>query len=349
MISRLLVVLLSVVSLAPLHAATLSIKDGTFQLDGKPFKPWGVRTASAAITDEYTTSLIAQLDDYKAHGVNSVTVFYEGSSGGFMNPFSPDGTTIDPLVEKRMEQIISEADKRRMVVVAGIFYQFAPHPVSADALRNSVVAVTKALQPFRNVIINVSNEQNSGKWKDFAPVFDMRVPENVAGLCKLVKATDPQRIVGSGGYDSKSNEEIGRSPDVDVLLFDTSHTDEDSAKLYDRYVKAGVTGKPMINVETFGGSTKPYLPPGVFNTPENEKLKAAYLREIAAVAPIPHLGLFLHNNPWFQGAKKGDKLHFEIGGNGDPTTPGFSWYFDAVKAASSLPVPQPAPAPAKTP
>lgn len=318
----------------PANAATLTIEDAQFKLDGQQIKIWGVRTASAVNSEENTQNLLSELGDYKAHGVNAITIFYQGSSGGYSNPFSKDGLTIDADVERRMEAIIKTANDLHMIVIVGIFYQAVPLPPT-DVVHSVVATVTKSLQPFHNVIINVANEQNSGKWKDSVANFDMRSPAKTIELCTIVKANDSKRIVGAGGYNPENNEEIGKSPNVDVLLFDTSHTAEDSKKLYERYLKKGVKRKPMINVEIFGGSTKPFLPPGVFSTAKNATLKEAYLREINAAAGIPNLGLFLHNNPWFQGVKDGDKLHYEIGGTGDEKDPGFRWYFDAVQKTSA--------------
>src|SRR3712207_8267423 len=53
------------------RSATLKVEGQAFQLDGKPFDMWGIRTASASQRQELTEHLIAQLDDYLAHGVNT--------------------------------------------------------------------------------------------------------------------------------------------------------------------------------------------------------------------------------------------------------------------------------------
>src|SRR5215213_5338842 len=60
----------------------LDVRGERFLLDDKPFDVWGVRVASATKDDAQTDHLVAQLDEYKAHGVNTVSVFYQGSSGG---------------------------------------------------------------------------------------------------------------------------------------------------------------------------------------------------------------------------------------------------------------------------
>ncbi|HEY1107012.1 MAG TPA: hypothetical protein VGE76_00220, partial [Opitutaceae bacterium] len=78
---RLLALLLMLTGLAG-HAAEITRDGGRLLLDGKPIKLWGVRTASASQTDDNTAHLLAQLEEYQRHGLNSVTVFYQGSSGG---------------------------------------------------------------------------------------------------------------------------------------------------------------------------------------------------------------------------------------------------------------------------
>ena len=66
-------------------AGTLSIRGDRFLLDGKPFDMWGVRVASASQSDDLTRQLIANLDDYKRHGVNAISVYFMGSSAAYLS------------------------------------------------------------------------------------------------------------------------------------------------------------------------------------------------------------------------------------------------------------------------
>ena len=316
-----------------LHA--LTAQGDRFMLDGKPFDMWGIRVASGAIDDKTADHLIAQLDDYRRYGVNAVTVFYSGSSAGFADPFSADGLSIDPAVQGRMERIIRECDQRGMVVIAGIFYQRTKMGFTDEqAARNAVRTVAASLRPFRNVIINIANEQNSTRYRQNAKV-DINDPQVVIELCRIVHEADPNRLVGGGGYKHENNEIIGRSKDVDVLLFDNSGPDLDSGALYDRFVAAGVVNKPMVNVETFGAWTAKFAPkvvPGVFP----DEVKAAYQREIDAAAARPGLSVFFHNNPWCQGPSVDAPIRFDLAGMGTADDPGIRWYFQAVKEARQL-------------
>src|SRR5690606_13771213 len=101
----------------------LSIEGREFRLNDRPFDMWGIRVASASQSEDNMNKLLEALDDYKAYGVNTVNLYYQGSSGGAEDPFNADGTAIDPGHRTRMERIIEECDRRGMVVVVGIFYQ----------------------------------------------------------------------------------------------------------------------------------------------------------------------------------------------------------------------------------
>jgi hypothetical protein len=306
----------------------LAVKGQRFLLDGAPFDMWGVRVASAAVTPQATEHLIAQLDDYRAHGVNTVSVYYQGSSASAVDPFSPDGRTIDPDAQARMELIVREAAARRMVVIVGIFYQRVERPRLRDweAAREAVRTVSRALAPHRNVLLNIANEANSRYYKDKPWARVGNVPDLIS-LCALARKEDPRRIVGAGGYDHAMNDEIGRARDVDVLLFDTSGASPSSGELYERFLAAGVRGKPMVNVETFGAWTNAFLPQGVFP----EEVKQAYQREIDEAARHPGLYLHLHNTPWFQAFSPGELSRYDLGGAGTKEDPGVRWYFEAVR------------------
>jgi hypothetical protein len=325
MIRRLsLVVLLTVFVCA---AATLTVDARRFLLDGRPFDMWGIRVASATQSDALAEHLIAQLDDYQRHGINTVSVYLMGSSGGYSDPFSPDGASLDPAHLARLHRILRECDRRGMAVIAGIFYQRANPPSLRDwdAAKRAVRTVADALKPHRNVILNIANEQNSGNYAKL-PWERVRNVDDLLDLVRIAKAADPNRLVGAGGYDHPKNEAIGKSPSVDVLLFDTAGPTPGSGELYERFVKAGV-GKPIVNVETFGGWTRQFLPQGVFP----DETKAAYRREVDHAARHDGLYLHFHNNPWCQGVDQGLRNRYDLGGEGTADSPGIRWYFDYVK------------------
>lgn len=320
----------------PLFAQKITIQNERFLLNNKPFEMWGIRVASASQSDSLTHHLVSMLDDYKKYGVNTINVYIQGSSGGFSDPFSKNGKKIDPAHVNRLHKIIEECAKREMVVIAGIFYQRVIHNVNDSrnlrnrkSIINATRAFTKVLADFDNVIINIANEQNSFFYQEFE-AFNFNDPQNIIQLCELVKKTDADRIVGAGGYTDSLNVIIGRSDHVDVLLFDTSSKDieenQDSGWHYDYYQKMGVTGKPMVNVEIFGGWTKQFMPPGVYP----EEAKKLHIQEITAAKKRPGLSVHFHSNTWCQGPSVGHKVRYHLGGKGTKDDPGIRWWFEAI-------------------
>lgn len=328
-------------------AAEVRVTGRTFTLDGRPFDMWGIRVASASQSQELTDHLVAQLDEYLAHGVNSISVYYMGSSSGYSDPFSPDGKSIDPAHQQRMEQIIRACDQRGMVPVIGIFYQRSDQPQLRDwaAAQEAVRTVTRALQPFRNVILNIANEQNSYR---YARMRWGRVqnPDDLLELCRIAKRIDPHRVVGAGGYDPTKNQIIGQSPATDVLLFDTDRS-LTTERAYERFLQAGID-KPMVNVETFGGWTNQFLPAGAFP----DSVKRAYYNEVAAASRHEGLYLHFHNTPWCQPFVPDERTHYELGAgprerngrmvpSGTVHTRGIRWYFEYVRERRKNPLPAP--------
>jgi hypothetical protein len=314
-------------------AATLSVQGRLFQLDGQPFDMWGIRVAGASQSQSLTDRLIAELDTYRSHGVNTVSIYYMGCSAIYSDPFSPDGRSVDPAHQARMEAIIRACAARGMVVIAGVFYQRseAPQLRDWDAAIAAVETVARSLRPFRNVILNIANEQNSSRYRRL-PWARVNNPEDVIALVRVARAAAPGLLVGAGGYDHAKNETIGRAPEMDMLLFDTLGP-EDSGELFRRFLAAGVD-KPMVNVETFGAWTARFQPQGVFPAEARNR----YLSEVAAAAEYEGLFLHFHNNPWCQPAPAEGEIRYDLGGQGTAADPGIRWYFEAVRAvARSVP------------
>jgi hypothetical protein len=318
------------------EAQILKVEGEMFTYDGKPFDMWGVRVASASQNDEFTRQLINNLNDYKSMGINTISVFLQGSSGGFSDPFLENGKSIEPKFWQRTEQIIKACQTKAMVVIIGVFYQRSmQNPEirqleSEEDIRNAVITVAEKLKPYNNVILNIANEQNSSFYKSFS-AFSFNNPEKIVELCKLVKETDPLRIVGGGGYHDSSNVVIGKSEFVDVLLFDTYSEDinngHHSGWHYNWFKEQGVTGKPMVNVEIFGGWTSQFTPQGVYS----DAGKKIHWKEIEEARKQPGLYVHFHSNPWFQGEAQQLGNRFDLGGDGTTENPGVRWYFEKIK------------------
>ena len=316
---------------------TLSVQGETFYMNGRPFDMWGIRVASASQSDILTDHLIAQLDSYYEYGINTIDVFFQGSSGGFSDPFLKNGKQIRKDHLERMKKIISACHSRGMVVVVGIFYQRSMagydnvrNISDATGVTNAVTSVAKVLRSYPNVILNIANEQNSAHYKN-CDFFDFNDPGKIIQLCRVVKSVAPRLLVGAGGYDDENNVVIGKSPDVDVLLFDTYDLDAEhnqhSGWHYDYFTRNGVNNKPIVNVEMFGGWTRKFMPPGVYDAEGKEK----HFRDVDEAVARRGLYVHFHSNPWCQGSSIGQETHYELGGTGTPVDPGIRWWFDYVK------------------
>jgi hypothetical protein len=323
---------------------TLTIAGNQILWNGRPGKMWGIRVASASSSEAACRHLLVNLGDYLAHGVNAVTVFFQGSSAGFSDPFSPDGARIDEAHLDRMRRIVAACDARGMAVIVGIFYQgvfSAGEGVrslrEADAVRQAVRAVAGAFRGAGNVILNIANEQNSHGYAPWKDVFDFRDPAMIGELCRLVHETDPARLVGAGGYHDDSNVAIGLSPHVDILLFDTFSKDvdagQDSGWHHDHFLASGVA-KPMVNVEIFGAWTKQFVTSAGAAGLYPPDGKALHTREIDAAAARAGLSVFFHSNPWCQGPSIGQPLRYDLGGDGSEHSPGIRWWFEHVRAVT---------------
>jgi hypothetical protein len=298
-------------------------------LDDVPVDLWGIRVASATMSDTLTDHLIAQLDDYKRYGVNSVTVFYQGSSGDQFDPFSADGTSIDAAHHARMLRIIEACAERDMVVFVGIFYHVAqPQLLDWQASVQAVRTVAQALTPYDNVVFNVANQHNV---EAYAALPWSRV-QTLDGLVELFQAAhevDPTRIVGSGGYDTESNAAIGLSAQADVLLFSGGELAGHMARFRER----GITDKPVVCVELYGSDTEQYSPAGVFS----DDVKARYFADADTAVQDTALSAFFHATLWTQvSSPETGFLRYDLGGAGTAAEPGIRWYFEYVAGLLGL-------------
>jgi len=72
-----------------------------------------------------------------------------------------------------------------MVPTIGIFCQRTLE--NRKEIYRAVKILTKALRPYRNVTINIANEQNSSFYRQYE-AFDFNDPQNIINLCWHVKS-----------------------------------------------------------------------------------------------------------------------------------------------------------------
>jgi hypothetical protein len=342
---------------------TVAVDDGRLLVNGTPTTLFGFRVASAAMRDDWTEQLIAQLDTWRDHGVNSFTVWLQGSSGGYARVFTRDGTAIDDAeqevtsivgfdddadhtangtstgtaVVERTRRIIEAADARGMVVIVGLFYGSAVEDDTPETLAAAARTGAAALRDYSNVIFNVFNEPDLSE--------ELTSQRSLEEYLAAVKEAAPGRLVGTGSVELDDTEEIAELDDVDVVLHDAGADGDEAIDAFEELTDH--TGKPVVNVESFGGSGQGFVdePPatpareghyvdfpgwrriyGAWRTEDSASGsggavagKDSYLRLIDYVGrhPDKRVHLMVHVAGWFQGASRvGTADHL-----GEPSTP----------------------------
>lgn len=168
-------------------------------LDGEPFLVKGLRISNALISDDKTQQLIDNLDTFASYGVNTISVFFQGSRFGDIKGYNEDAT-LNPVYAKRMGRIIEEADKRGMVLLVGCLYysnskakwESWNQEDAERAIANTVKWLNE--NDYRNVFIDVNNE-HMAKFDD-------------ARLIAAGKAVDPSYVIASSGKETPDNADL---------------------------------------------------------------------------------------------------------------------------------------------
>jgi hypothetical protein len=348
---------LSGCALSPARQAfgtTVTVDGSQIRIHGKSQTLFGFRVGSAALREDWTRELIGELDHWQRHGVNAFTLWLQGTSGAYHPVFTADGRAIsDDITEviartgyglkesssvvardsgkqiiARTRRIVEAADARGMVVIIGIAYRSAwPATATPEVVARAMQAAAMPFRDYSNVIFNVWNEINTGN--------TLEVPANIAHYVSAVRAAAPRRLVCAGSLQSKMNLELVDTVPVDLWCQDAGRNLKDTLAAFDALVK---TGKPIVNVESFGGNGGGYVdyrgtPPTVtagyfvdfaahggwrrvYGVWEEEDYADATERRLmgkhAYRALIRHVGadatkqrhLLVHVAGWFQGASR---------------------------------------------
>jgi hypothetical protein len=186
-------------------------------LNGKEIRVIGLRCSNALISDATADQLIDALDTFASSGVNTVSVYFQGSRFGDVKGYRADGT-VDPACAARMGRIIEAADARGMVVLVGCLYWGNSkgkwgswQQKQADAAVADTVRWLKA-NDYRNVFVDVDNEGMARKAKG----FDNR------SMVKAGKAVDRSFMIAT-------NYRGAPPPEADLAIH---HSREASGKPY---------------------------------------------------------------------------------------------------------------------
>jgi hypothetical protein len=333
-------------------------------INHRPATLFGFRVGSAALSEEWTRELIAQLPLWREHGVNGFTIWLQGTSGGYARLFDARGgisLAPEPLLARtgyglkevqarigevsgadalhRARRIVRAADRHGMVVVVGFFYRSAlGESDTPQRLAEAARAMAVSFRDHGNVIVNVWNETDIQR--------PLETVENMAAYVRVVKQAAPGRLVCVGSSVPEMNAALAAIAEADLFCQDAGRNYADTVKAFEALA---ATGKPVINVESYGGNGGGYVdaPAAELNAPEGYALdfragwrrvygawrdedyrdgtgrllmgKRAYLDLIRYVASDTRrqFHLFAHAAGWFQGASRTETAD-QVGHRRDP-------------------------------
>lgn len=149
-----------------------SVRGTQTLLDGKPFLARGLRLSNALASDAAIDELITNLGLFASYGVNTISVFFQGSRFGDIKGYCEDAS-LDPIYAARMGKIIEAADAKAMVVLVGCLYwsnSTAKWDNWTQAEANLAVANTVRWlkeHDYRNTFVDVDNEGMALREKGF--------------------------------------------------------------------------------------------------------------------------------------------------------------------------------------
>lgn len=264
---RLTTTLLAFLLAGPVLAGELTVSGTRFLQDGKPFPYTGISFFNAIHNEAFSRSAADRrqwLHTFGTYGINVLRIWGQwDSKRGFVDScpacslYESSGALRSvPLA--RLKSICADADALGMAIELVLFSQESWHdgirlaPAEAD---RAVAALTRELQPYRNVIFQIWNE------------FDERTLDHL----KTIKAIDPKRLVtNSPGVAGVLTGMRGEAEALDFLSPHTSRqgagrtweiAPREIAYLLARYRKPVVDDEPARNgTSQFGGPKVPTSP-----------------------------------------------------------------------------------------
>jgi hypothetical protein len=261
--------------------------------------------------------LIMHLDTFAYYGINSFSVYLQGSRFGDIKGYNED-CSIDTIYGNRLSRIIEAADEKNFIVLVGcMYYGKSKAPWENWGQKEANAALANTIEwlkehNYRNVFVDVDNEGMARKAKN----FDNRE------LVQAGKAIDSSYIIATN-YRGDS------PPEADMAIHFSNRT----------------AGKPYIETEgsppgITGGYWGPYSKQGKEwnNGPDlyqyinigvyTEEMKVAQIQ-----ATFNHLnrgeGYFLAST-WLQCIPPEGPNH-NPGGYGNADDPGIRWWLESVK------------------
>ncbi len=278
------------------------------ELNGQPFLVVGLRMSNALVSDEKTQELIDNMDLLASYGINSFSVFFQGSRFGDIKGYNEDGT-LSAIHAARMGQIIEAANSRGMVILVGCFYYSnskAKWKNWGQAEANNAIANTVRWlkgNNYRNVFIDVNNEH-------------------------MAKYDDSQLIAA------------GKSVDASYVIATSGRETPDNAGLSLHHGSPNIPGKYYIESEGTGGGywgdyskregLYNYINIGIY-TDEMKRGMLDYTDRF-----VKRGQGFMFASTWLQCPPPRGPNHTP-GGMGTSDDPGVKWWLEHIKSLRSQP------------
>lgn len=278
----------------------LTVAGTRFMRDGRPFDYTGVSFFNALYNPTFNASPETRaqwLAKFHKYGIRVLRIWAQWDNGkGFVDTdpkhtlYFKDGR-LRPDHVARLKALLTDAEKAGMVVELALFSEESRRgkkELTPEAERAAVQSVAESLKPYRNLILQVWNEQS------------LRVLDHV----KIVRAIDPQRLVTNApGLPG----DLGDDEQNRALDFLTPHTTRYGDQPHWEVAPAQIAGliakfgKPVVDDEPARNGTLKFGGPKGGSTPQD------HIRQIQAVRAAG--GYVIYHHDMFQM------------GAGDPTVP----------------------------
>jgi len=134
-----------------------------------------------------------------------------------MNPYAPDGSSLEEKTLIRLSKIIEAADRIGMVVIVSYFYGPMSRFLTSD---NAVIHAVKTIshylrdKGYTNVIIEVANEHNISAYA-LHPI--LREEKGMVTLMDIARVESGGMLVGCSGTGDSFSSEIVKNSDVILI------------------------------------------------------------------------------------------------------------------------------------